>query len=100
MKMYDALEFYGSQKRIAEVLGLTQSAISQWSKRHEGLVPQMHAFALALASGGALVFDHRKYKGIRILRGVKPGTGGGGTWGKKRWRTAKKGTRKRSARRG
>jgi len=53
-----AVEHFGSQKAIAAVLSISESAVSQW----EELVPPLSAAKLAKASDGVLVFDPDLYE--------------------------------------
>lgn len=55
----EALKVYGSKKAIAEALGISPTAVSQWDE--EGLIPPLSAAKLAKRSRGKLKFDPDKY---------------------------------------
>lgn len=50
MKKADAIKYFGSQKIIAETLGIARSAVSQWGEE----VPPLRAFQLERLSDGNL----------------------------------------------
>lgn len=50
MKKADAIKYFGSQKIIAETLGIKQAAVSQWGEE----VPPLRAFQLERLSDGNL----------------------------------------------
>jgi hypothetical protein len=53
----DVLTFYGSQAKVAEVLGITRQAVSLWSE----VVPKSAATDLQLLTGGQLKMDRSLY---------------------------------------
>ncbi len=53
----DALAYFGSKKAIADAIGVSPSAVSQW----EELVPPLSAAKLEKASDGRLKFDPDLY---------------------------------------
>ncbi len=48
-----AVEHYGSQRAVADALGISESAVAQW----KDLVPPLSAAKLAKRSRGKLKFD-------------------------------------------
>lgn len=57
MKKQDALNHFGSAKKVAEAAKVTRAAVYQWGE----LVPVVPALRLAEASGGALQVDLPTY---------------------------------------
>ena len=53
----DILTFYGSQAKVAEVLGITRQAVSLW----RAVVPKSAATDLQLLTGGQLKMDRSLY---------------------------------------
>lgn len=60
MKLDEAIRWAGSQRKLADKLGISESAVSQWSDR--GLVPMGRAYQIESLSGGALKVDPAVYK--------------------------------------
>jgi len=54
MKLDQAVKYFGSQSKVAEILGLTDSAVSVWKDRKDGLVPMKHIIRLKNMSNGEL----------------------------------------------
>jgi len=54
MKVSDATEYFGNQRKLAKALGLTESAISLWASRDDGIVPMKHIIKLKDMSNGEL----------------------------------------------
>lgn len=55
----DALRVFKSKKAIADTLGISPTAVSQWDE--DGLVPPLSAAKLAKRSRGKLKFDPDMY---------------------------------------
>jgi hypothetical protein len=64
MNKSDAVAFFGTKTKIAEVLGISCAAVSDWGE----LVPEKNAARLASASGGVLVYDFRVYDARKAAR--------------------------------
>ena len=64
MKKADAIKYFGTRIRIAEVLGISSASISGWGV----LVPEKNAARLEAASGGALVYDPSVYDDYRARK--------------------------------
>lgn len=60
MKPTEAIEWAGSQKKLAEACGVTESAVSQWVAA--GLIPEGRAYQLAVISAGTLKVDPDVYR--------------------------------------
>ena len=54
MKLAKAVEHFGSQRKVAEILGLDEAAVSLWKSRDKGLVPMRHIIKLKDTSSGEL----------------------------------------------
>lgn len=50
MKTADAIKHYGSKTKIAQALGITRGAVSQWGEN----VPEAQAMKLERLTGGVL----------------------------------------------
>jgi len=50
MKKNEAIEFFGSQVKLADALGINKSAISQWGD----YVPELRAFQIEKITNGEL----------------------------------------------
>lgn len=50
MKKIDAISYFGNTVKVAEALGIAQSAVSQWNEN----IPQRRAFELQHITNGAL----------------------------------------------
>ena len=57
MKVKDAVAYFGSKRKVADVLGLTIHAVYMWGKDDDD-IPQRRAYELERLSGGALVVDN------------------------------------------
>lgn len=55
----DAIAYYGSRSKVAEVLGVSERAVYQWKE----MVPPLSAAKLAKRSKGRLKFDPDMYDG-------------------------------------
>ena len=51
------LEHYGTQQKVADALGIRQSAVSQWGE----VVPKKSAYDLAFLTSGKLAVIHSMY---------------------------------------
>ena len=54
MKLDQAVTYFGSQRKIAEILGLNEATVSLWKSRDNGLVPMKHIMALKDLSNGEI----------------------------------------------
>lgn len=54
MKLDQAVKYFGSQRKVAEILGLTESAVSVWNARDNGVIPMKHILWLKDMSNGEL----------------------------------------------
>lgn len=54
-----AISYFHTRKKLAEALGITPSAVSQWGE----LVPPLQAARLQELTGGSLTFDPSRYTG-------------------------------------
>lgn len=52
-----AVDFYGSQVKLADVLGISEQAVSKWVE----VVPEKQAFKLQFKTGGQLLVDESLY---------------------------------------
>ena len=52
MKIAQAEAHFGNRLKLAEALGITSQAVSQWAKR--GQIPEGMAYKLEVITGGAL----------------------------------------------
>lgn len=50
MKTQSAIDHYGSATKVAEILGISKAAVSQWGEN----VPELRALQLEIKSEGAL----------------------------------------------
>ncbi len=53
MKKTDVVSYFGNTVKVAEVLGVAQSAVSQWGED----IPPRRAFEVERITGGALKAD-------------------------------------------
>ena len=49
MKKDEVLAYYGTQRQLAQALGITQAAVAQWRE-----VPMLRQYQLERLTGGAL----------------------------------------------
>jgi len=54
MKLNKAVEYFGSQREVAKIVGKTEAAVSLWASRDNGLVPMKHIIKLKDLSDGEL----------------------------------------------
>jgi len=54
MKLDQAVQYFGSQTKIAEILGVSDSAVSVWKVRDNGIIPMRHIIKLKDMSKGEL----------------------------------------------
>lgn len=62
MKLEKAVEYFGTQSKVAEILGLTDAAVSLWRERRGGLVPMKHIMRLKDMSNGELDLNLADYR--------------------------------------
>ncbi|MDF7681225.1 Cro/CI family transcriptional regulator [Enterobacteriaceae bacterium ESL0689] len=62
----DAIKFFRTKTKLAEVAGVSQAAVSRWVKI--GFIPQGSAAILSSASLGALNFDRGFYQRLKSER--------------------------------
>ena len=62
MKLDQAVKYFGSQAKVAEILDLTQSAVSVWKERDNGLIPMRHIIKLKDMSNGELDLNLDDYR--------------------------------------
>lgn len=53
MKKADVISYYGSQVELADALGISEAAVSQWGDS----VPQGRAYQIEVMTGGKLKAD-------------------------------------------
>ena len=58
MKTLDAVKFYGSRQKLADILGISRQAVYAWGT----YVARGAAYRLQVMTGGKLVVDETKYK--------------------------------------
>lgn len=58
MKTLDAVKFYGSRQKLADILGISRQAVYAWG----AYVARGAAYRLQVMTGGRLVVDETKYK--------------------------------------
>jgi len=54
MKKVDAIRYYGTQRKLADALGISQAAVSKWPDR----VPKLRQYELERLTGGKLKVDN------------------------------------------
>jgi len=54
MKLQDAVEHFKSQRNVADILGLSEAAVSVWKSRDDGIIPMKHIIKLKDLSNGEL----------------------------------------------
>ena len=62
MKLEQAVKFFGSQAKVAEILDLSDAAVSLWQTRDNGLIPMRHIIALKDMSNGELDLNLDDYR--------------------------------------
>jgi DNA-binding transcriptional regulator YdaS (Cro superfamily) len=65
MDVKQAEQHFGSRRKLAEALGITSQAISQWVKRKQ--IPEGIAYKLEVITGGALKVNPADYVPIEEL---------------------------------
>ena len=65
MKIAQAEAHFGNRRKLAEALGITSQAVSQWAKR--GQIPEGMAYKLEVITGGALKVNPADYVPIDEL---------------------------------
>ena len=65
MKIAEAEQHFGNRRKLAEALGITSQAVSQWAKR--GQIPEGMAYKLQVVTGGALKVNPSDYVPIEQL---------------------------------
>ena len=63
MKFEDAVKYFGNQRKMAEALDLTESAVSLWGSRDKGIIPMKHIIKLKDISKGELDLNMDDYRG-------------------------------------
>jgi len=66
MKKEAAINHYGSQTKLAEVLSISSSAVSYWG----GIIPEKQAMRLALITKGELAYRPELYRPTETLAAV------------------------------
>ena len=59
MKVQQAEQHFGNRRKLAEALGITSQAVSQWAKR--GQIPEGVAYKLQVITNGALMVNPVDY---------------------------------------
>jgi len=59
MDVKQAEQHFGNRRKLAEALGITSQAVSQWAKR--GQIPEGVAYKLQVITNGALVVNPVDY---------------------------------------
>jgi len=65
----EAIKFYGSKTKLAEVAGVSQSAVSHWVRT--GFIPAGSAAVLSESSDGKLIFNKNFYQLLKKERASK-----------------------------
>lgn len=63
MQTIDAINFFGTKTKLAEVAGVSQAAVSRWVKA--GYIPQGAAADLAVVTCGTLRFNRDFYQTLK-----------------------------------
>jgi len=63
MYKFAVVEYYGSQTKTAQALGITKSAVSQW--KH--IIPQGMAYKAQAITGGRLLVDPSIYRKSAVV---------------------------------
>lgn len=58
MQKQTAIDHFGSASKLADALGITDSAVSLWGN----VIPEGSAYKLQVITGGALQVDQSMYK--------------------------------------
>ena len=59
MKVQQAEQYFGNRRKLAEALGITSQAVSQWAKR--GQIPEGMAYKLQVLTEGGLKVNPTDY---------------------------------------
>ncbi len=62
MKLKDAIEYFGGQRKMAKALGVNESLISRWKRLHDGNVPMQYIVRLKDMSNGELDLSMGDYR--------------------------------------
>ena len=54
MKLEDAVAYFKTQRKVAEIVGKTEAAVSLWASRDGGVIPMRHIIKLKDMSNGEL----------------------------------------------
>jgi len=65
MDVKQAEAHFGSRRKLAEALGITSQAISQWVKRKQ--MPEGVAYKLEVITGGALKVNPADYISVKQM---------------------------------
>lgn len=57
MKKEDAVNYFGSQAKLAKALRISESSVSQW----DGIIPEGRAYKLQVLTGGQLKVNQADY---------------------------------------
>lgn len=58
MKKIEAVRFFGSQRKIAKELGVSEQAVSLWG----AVIPEKNALRLHQITNGKLMYDESLYR--------------------------------------
>lgn len=61
MRKADAIEFFGSGAKVAQYLGISRQAVSNWAE----IIPEVYALRLERLTGGDLVYREKHYRSER-----------------------------------
>lgn len=61
MRKLDAVNHFGSQRALADALGISEQAVSMWDE----LIPEGRAYQLESITGGKLKADPRTYRRVK-----------------------------------
>jgi len=62
MKIEDAVKAFGSQRKLAEKLGIRQSAVANWIYRGRTILPELQARRLHELTRGKMRFNPEDYR--------------------------------------
>ena len=65
MKLEQAEQHFGNRRKLAEALGITTQAVSQWVRR--GRIPEGIAYKLQVLTGGGLKVNPTDYIPIKQM---------------------------------